>query len=346
MLENKALRPNNAKSAPIPAFLSFDVEPDAFQLSRSAPPRWDGYDAMYDFSERLRSELAKFTGVAPAFGWYFRTDPQIEEVYGRADHVLVEYPERMTQLRAHRDYFGVHAHPIRWCKHRQVWVHDFGDAEWLTHCTRFSLETFSRWAGSPALRTRWGAGLLTNEIIKATEEAGVAVDLTLEPVRGWGVDASEVGTSVDTSPMDGPYTDCSSAPRLPYRPAHRDFRIKDNRHGRRLLMVPLTSAPVPDARWGWRKLAHRFSRWAKRTPVEMRMMYPSNEWPSERFYWDSVERQLDSMKQPYLSLAIRTDADDLKIAARVRRLFEALPQHPLAERLRFVDPLERVPSLM
>jgi hypothetical protein len=224
-------------------------------------------------------------------------------------------------------------------------VHDFGDAEWLTHCTRFSLEAFSRGAGSPALRTRWGAGLLTNDIIKATDEGGVVVDLTLEPVRGWGLRSSEVATGVDTSPMNGPYTDCSLAPQLPYRPAHDDFRVKDNRHGRRLLMVPLTTAPVQPRAKGWRNLVQRFRHW-RQEPAEMQMMYPALEWPSERFYWDSVERQLDSMRRPYLSLGIRTDAADVNISACVRRIFEALPHHPLAERLRFVDPLERAASLL
>jgi hypothetical protein len=330
----------------IPAFLSVDVEPDAFQLSRSAPAGWPGYDAMYDFCERLRHELAKRSGVNPKFGWYFRTDPQIEEVYGRADDALVAYPERTARIKAHGDYLGVHAHPIRWCEQRKLWVHDFGDPEWLAHCTRFAIQKFSQSLGSPALRTRWGAGLLTNDIIKATEECGVAIDLTLEPVAGWGLTSTEVGTSVDTSPMDGPYTDCRSAPRGPYRPAHHDFRVKDNASGRRVLMVPLTTAPLQAPTNGWRGAARRFKHWAMRKPTEVRMMYPANEWPSTQFYWDTVERQLDSMKRPYLSLAIRTDADDLKIAARVRSLFEALPQHRLAERLRFVDPLEHAPMLM
>jgi hypothetical protein len=33
------------------------------------------------------------------------------------------------------------------------------------------------------------------------------------------------------------------------------------------------------------------------------------------------------------------------VAVRIQRVFEALPRHPLAERLRFVDPVEAAPAL-
>ena len=323
----------------IPAFLSFDVEPDGFQLPRGGPPGWAGYDAMFDFSEHLRSRLTECSGVAPNFGWYFRTDPQIAEVYGRADHVLATYPQRVAHLTSMRDYFGVHAHAIRWSQKLNAWIHDFADRDWLTHCTRYSLEAFAQWAGCPAERTRWGAGLLTNEIIAATDHCGVKIDLTLEAVAGWGLHAREVATSIDTSPMLGEYTDCRMAPRVPFHPAHHDFRVSDGENGRDLLMVPLSTAPVTSPKPLWRRVARNLLGQPKERDGEVQVLYPSVEWPSPRFYWDLVTRQLRSMKRPYLSLAIRTDADDLRIAARVRRLLEALPDHPLAPHLRFVDPL-------
>ncbi len=45
------------------------------------------------------------------------------------------------------------------------------------------------------------------------------------------------------------------------------------------------------------------------------------------------------MRRPYLSLGIRTDAAASEVAATVRRIFDALPGHPLAQRLRFENPL-------
>ncbi len=323
---------------PIPAFLSFDVEPDGFQLSRTDPPEWGGYTAMFEFADQLRSSLAKRSDAPPKFGWYFRTDPQIAEVYGRADYVLARYPDRMAHLEGQGDYLGVHAHQIRWCAQQQVWVHDFGDAEWVAYSTRFSLEAHARWAGARVQRFRSGAAFLTNEIVEVIDRCGVEVDLTLEPVAGWALSAADVPTSIDTSPIVGVFTDCRTAPQVPFRPAHHDFRISGGRKGRAVVMVPLTTGSVRLEKPLWRRVARRVLRGSHRSPPQI--LYPSvNKWPSESFFWDLVTQQLRSMRKPYLSLAIRTDADDLKTSSRVRRIFEALPHHPLAERLQFVDPL-------
>jgi hypothetical protein len=331
---------------PIPAFLSFDVEPDAFQLSRAAPPEWDGYSAMFEFSEQLRSRLTDRSGAAPKFGWYFRTDPQIAEVYGRPDYVLATYPQRMAHLEAKGDYFGVHAHPIRWCAARRAWIHDFGDAAWHAHVTRFSLEAYAGWAGSPAQRFRSGAGFLTNEIVEVLDRWGVQVELSLEPVAGWGLGSSNVPTAVDTSPLVGTYTDCRAAPRLPFHPAHHDFRVPGGRSARNLVMVPLTTGSVHLERPLWWRIARRIVRGARVSEEEAKVFYPGQEWPSAEFFWDLVSARLRSMRQPYLSLGVRTDTDDSKIACRVRRLFEALPDHPLSACLRFVDPLPIAPTLI
>lgn len=326
----------------IPAFLSIDVEPDGLQLSRSEPPGWPGYAAMVDFAEQLRSELTEGAGAVPRFGWYFRTDPQIAEVYGRPDFALTEFPARAGRLEASGDYFGVHSHPIRWSEHRQLWVHDFADAGWLAHCTRFSLEAFAGWAGSPARRFRAGAGFLSNEIVDVIDECGVKVELGLEPVAGWGLEDTEVSTSIDASPMVGAYTDCGRAPRVPFRPARHDFRVPDRRHGRSVLMVPLATTALLPVRPLWKRTARRI---LGKSP-EVRALYPSAPWPSARFYWDLVERELRSMDRPYLSLAIRTTAADLIGGSRLLELFGALPRHPLGRRLRFVDPLDAAPDLV
>jgi hypothetical protein len=56
-------------------------------------------------------------------------------------------------------------------------------------------------------------------------------------------------------------------------------------------------------------------------------------------YWDLVSRAVEEQPAKYLAFAIRTDAPDSEISLRVRALLEGLPEHPIAERLRFVDPL-------
>jgi len=339
LLENT---PSSDRPGAIPAFLSIDVEPNGFQLASPDPAAWTGYAAMLEFSEQLRAKLSACTGTPPRFGWYFRTDPQIAEVYGRADHVMVANPARLARLAAAGDYFGVHMHPIRWCPKQRAWIHDFDDARWLARTVRASLEAYAGWAGEPARRFRGGAGFLSNGIIEELEAGGVEVDLTLEPVASWGLEAVHVPTSIDASPVVGRYTDCRTAPHRPFRPAHRDFRVSGGERGRGLVMVPLSTRASYPRRPLWRRVARRLSL----LEPERELLYPAAAWPSPRFFWDRVEEQLQSMPRPYLALAIRTDHPELREAERVRRIFDALPEHPLASCLLFVDPLEVASSLV
>ena len=326
----------------IPAFLSVDVEPEGFQLDRRDPPTWDGYAWMVEYAERLRTQLIERTGTRPKFGWYFRTDPQIAEIYGRPDHALVAFPARTARLQTAGDYFGVHAHPIRWAGDRGLWVHEFGDTTWQAHATRFALEAYAQWAGSSARLFRAGAGFLTNEIVEAAEEAGVELELALEPVTGWGVRATVVPSGVDSSPIMGSYTDCGGAPRRPYRPARHDFRIDGGKRGRRLHLVPVSTRSLAPPRPLWWRAARRIVRGP--APREMQVLYPTAGWPSGDTFWDLVEQQLRSMRRPYLSLGIRTDAAASAVAGRVRIILDALPGHRVAQRLRFEDPLTVFPT--
>lgn len=325
------------ESSTIPAFLSVDVEPGGFQLDRRDPPAWAGYAALVDYLTRLRADLTDWTGRTPRFGWYVRTDPQIAEVYGRADYALVAFPESAARLRAAGDYFGVHSHLIRWAPECGQWVHEFGDRDWQAYATGFALDAFGQWAGAPARLFRSGGGFLSDRVIEAVEHAGVAIELSLEPVTGWVVGSRVVPSDVDVTPIVGTYTDCRGAPREPYRPARHDFRVDGGRRGRRLLIVPLTTRSLVPKHPRWRRVARRIVR--GRVPSAVEVLYPFASWPSAHGYWDVVDQQLRSMRRPYLSLAIRTDAPTREMAGRVRRIFDALPGHPLAQRLRFENPL-------
>jgi len=64
-------------------------------------------------------------------------------------------------------------------------------------------------------------------------------------------------------------------------------------------------------------------------------------WPSEHpaDFWDVVARQLDTMTRPHVALAFRSDAPDSTVSRRALGVLDALPDHPIARRLRFLDPL-------
>jgi hypothetical protein len=323
------------RADPIPAFLSIDVEPDGLDHSRGRAAGWTGYDAMIDFAERLRLELTRRGGAAQAFGWFVRTDPQIGRTYGRPEHALAEYPQRVAALVARGDYFGVHPHTHRLSARRRRWVHEFSDREYIVHATASALDAYSRWRGAPARHFRGGAGFLTNDIVAVAEQRGVKVDLTIELGVALGFTWWRVPSAIDDSPIVGRYMDCSMAPRVPFRPAPHDFRVPGGRDARDLVMIPLTTGPAIRPRPAWRRLAKRLILGRDGHEV----LYPSDDWPSARFYWDLVERQLASMDRPHVSLAIRTDPPDSVRMRKVQRVLEELPAHPLSERLRFVDPL-------
>lgn len=323
----------------IPAFLSIDVEPDAFQISRDQSEHWPGYGTTFEFVRSLRRELARVSGTKPIFGWYYRMDPQIEQACGRADVAMTAFPDRATALRGEGDYFGVHAHPLRWSDEHRLWVHDFGDPQWLRDSTKFALDAFAACNGSASKLFRAGAGFLSNEIVDVLDKNGVAIELGLEPVAGWGLHTKTVSGGVDKSPIVGEYTNCAMAPRTPYHPSREDFRQPGNGDSLRILMIPLStgSGMLPSG-----GLISRLKRrlHANPEPTPVQMLYPTEDDWTERGFWDLVSHQLRSMERPYVSLGIRTDRFDSFRAARVCRVLMALTRHPLAKRLRFVDPLE------
>jgi hypothetical protein len=327
----------------IPAFLSIDVEPDAFQISPQLTDHWPGYAATFAFLTSLRAELTRASGAKPIFGWYYRMDPQIEEVCGRADFAITAYPRRAEALCAEGDYFGVHTHPLRWCGERKLWVHDFADREWLRESTQFGLDAFAACSSEPAKLFRAGAGFLTDDIVDVLDRNGVLVESSLEPGAGWGLRTNNVQSGIDKSPMIGEYTNCATAPRTPYHPSHASFLQADEDAGRRILIIPVTTGAGTLRSRGLvvgikRRLGLDHRSESAADPV--RVLYPTEDDWTERGFWDLIEQQLRSMERPYLSLGIRTDRFDSRRSSRVCRVFHELVRHPLVKRLRFVDPLQ------
>jgi hypothetical protein len=329
----------------IPAFLSFDVEPDGFQIFPDERPKWSGYGALYEFAAALRKELTLAAGRKPQFGWYFRTDPQIAQVCGRADAAMTSYPERIDTLRAAGDYFGVHAHLMRWSDRHDRWVHDVADAQWVRDCTALSLDAFQQWNGSPATLFRAGAAYMSNDIVDVLDERGVIAEMSLEPVAGWWMDSKVVQTEIDESPIVGKFTDLSAAPRVPYRPARKDFRVVGTGEARHLVLVPQTTGSLSLPNAGWLPKVKRVIRRIVK-PRAPHSLYLRLKFPSDQYYWDLISYQLASMRRPYLSLAMRTDAADSVVVDKMCHRLTALARHPLAKQLRFVNPLEVLASLL
>jgi|SRR5215204_1178501 len=317
---------------PIPVIWRIDVEPDNFEPGEGKPP-WTGFGETSDFVERLRGPLEDRSGEPIVPTWFFRLDPDIEHWYGRADYVLVHHASQIDHLRAQGDLFGIHVHYYRWNKEQQVSYSEHADTDWTIHCLDVSAKTFERYFGEPPRRVCQGAFFISDAIVNRAIALGVEVDVTAEPGLPVLSAASSFGAYATA-----PSTDFSQYPRRPYYPSRSELRspARSADDARAMLMVPLTSYDYNRA-WGpWHK---RFAKNILRWPYQHVPLNPWTEWPSPKEYWDLVTKAADEGPARYVALAIRTNGAGSVKQRLVQKLFDYLPRHPIARRLRFVDPL-------
>lgn len=330
----------------IPAFLCVDVEPDVIDPPLNEPSAWHGYEAVDRQLEQLRGELQELTGASTNFSWYFRMDPQIAVMYPSPDHAVSAYPDRVERLAELGDAFGIHVHPQRWSDDRACWIDDYADRAWNLECIERAFAAYAGFFGEVPVRHRYGGGFLNNEHIDLLERLGVRVDLT--PERRFIPEELRLHPRDSHGRTGGQRTgvlpDSTRGPGEAYRPSQADPLVADDRNGREIVLVPLTSARMPFNATPWRRIASRLKHPMARAP--WRVLYPHARWPDPREYWDHAMAAVDSMSRPHLALAIRTNGPDSEAHQHARRVLEALPAHPLARRLHFLDPLEVAPALL
>ena len=318
----------------IPAIWRIDVEPDEHELRLEPnPPPWHGFVAMAALVEQLRPRLADRSGNVAHPSWFLRLDPIIERCLGQADFVVEHYRRLIDQLLGHGDPMGIHVHYHRWDDRRQVTYSDHADLDWAAYCVSVAAKTFERCFGEPVRRSSQGGFFLDEAVVDRAIAAGIEVDVTAEP----GL-AAQTGDPSFGAYATAPSTDFRNFPRRPYYPS-RDAvgtPATSSTDARPILMVPLTAYDYQTALTPW----HR--RIAKRVLGRPRQHLPLNpwkRWPHPRTYWDLVARAADQGPARYIAFAIRTDNPSSDMYRRVQALLEYLPNHPIAERLRFVDPL-------
>jgi len=319
---------------PIPAIWRIDVEPDEHEVRPDPnPPPWHGFVAMAALVEELRPRLADRAGAEVHPTWLLRLDPNIERCFGQADFVVARYRGLMDQLLAHGDPLGIHVHCHRWDERRQATYSDHADVDWAGYCVNVAAKTFERCFGEPVRRSSQGGYFLDEAVVERAIDAGIEVDVTAEP----GL-ASHTGDPSFGAYATAPSTDFRDFPRRPYYPSRGAVGTPaiSSTDARSILIVPLTAYDYQTALTPW----HR--RMAKRALGRPRRHLPLNpwkRWSHPRTYWDLVARAADEGPARYIAFAIRTHSPSADISRRVRALLEYLPDHPIAERLRFVDPL-------
>jgi hypothetical protein len=319
-----------ASSASIPTVLRIDVEPDEHQPSAGEHP-WNGFLAMFDMVETLRRRLSDTTNHPVRPTWLIRLDPDIERAFGRADFPVRRHHDLFEQILKHSDVLGIHVHALRWNAEKAVVFSDYADETWAVECLRVAASTFQNCFGRATQVMSFGGFFMCDSLLDVAVALGIRADVTVEP--GLPPIQDNVSFGAYSTAPSANFVGC---PRLPYYPSRRAFDMPATSVDdvRPLLMVPLISGDTSPI---LKRLYRRFV--SREPPKYYEPLNPWKIWPSPRRFWDFAHRAIDDLPAPYLAFALRTDAPNTDSHRRVRELFEYLPRHPIAKRIRIVDPL-------
>src|SRR5918996_931856 len=165
----------------IPVVLCIDAEPDPRHVSRTAAEPWDGYTRTVEYFQAWRGWAEDITHAGARYCWCFRTDPQIADAYGSAAYGFERYPRELAAIIERGDAIGTHVHPYRWLERTGQWLQDFGDPGWVEHCVQSSLIAMARATGRRGEIVRFGDRWHSTAAMNVLREAGVRIDLTIEP---------------------------------------------------------------------------------------------------------------------------------------------------------------------
>ena len=302
--------------ASIPVILCVDVEPDPREVDSSCADAWAGFEKLLPAVERLRHTLSAVTGTPAHFTWALRMDPQVAETWGNAGWLADAYNQDWTALTAAGDELALHPHPWR----RDTaggWISDQGDEDWVASCVHLALEAYRESFGRPCASYRQGDRAMSTALARLLDEAGVAVDLTMEP--GLPGSLGLVPDEQATGWIEGTV----SAPTVPYRPSLRDFRVPDTGRRDGLLMIPLTRALDIEPATGADRVR------------------PSGRWTTLILWADPATfraRLLRRLAEPvvtHLAFAIRSDLSLQPEWSAFEANIAELCRHPLAPHLRW-----------
>ena len=304
---------SGAASEPIPVVWCVDIEPFHRQVEEPPEPHWRGVLETMESLDRWRPALQDATGEAVRFSWFWRADPQVEEVYGTAGWGLSRYKDLLDATLLRGDAHGIHPHFWRRDDPSSAWIEDFRDPRWVEHCVRVAFAAFEAQVGSPPLVNRCGDRRMDSRTARLLGRLGIRADLSVEP----GVPSDCLETNVARP-------DYTAATSRPYRPAANDFNRPRRRPVARdgLTMLPLTT----------------------RSPASGRSRDFFHPWDDSTVTTAAVDALLAD-DQRYLAFAIRSDGPLAEWWTNVESLLDHLRTHPLAPRFVFATPIEALSLL-
>ena len=222
----------------IPVIVCIDVEPDKPFNHRSNPMPWEGYLAAVDLFADFRVELARLSARPVHLSWFYRMDPQIEEIHGDPGWVISHYREYFESLSSAGDEAGLHVHPFRWSDAADTWIQDYGNQSWIEHSVRMAFASFRRELERDCVSFRFGDRWMNNRTFRLLESLGVRHDMTLEP------GGRKMPSYHDSIPHTGFIPDQRKVPQNIYRPAKSDYQQSDSLRSDGPFVIPVSTAPI------------------------------------------------------------------------------------------------------
>lgn len=222
----------------IPVILCIDAEPDKPFNHRADPLPWRGYQRAVAFFAGFRAKLETLSAAEVHLSWFYRMDPQIEQIHGDAGWAISSYTAEIEGLRRAGDELGLHTHPFRWDEKADTWLQDYGNQSWIEHSLHMAFDTFRRELGRDCVSFRFGDRWMNEPSFQLLERLGVRYDLTLEP------GSKRLPSYHPRKPHTGFIPDQRGVPRSIYRPAKSDYQQRDDSRLDGPLIIPVSTAPI------------------------------------------------------------------------------------------------------
>lgn len=317
----------------IPIILSIDVEPDGRLIPRYERLHWDGFEGCYPFFSELRQNFREITGSPVHFTWFYRADPQINDVYGAPEWAFKYYRRFLNDFIEHGDEIGLHPHAYRWLEDKKDWLVDHADQAWVEHCIAMSLSAYQFALGKNCVTFRFGERWMNTETMNYIEKQGILYDLTPEP------GLPSIPYIVRGERHTGMLPDYTNVSVYPYRPSAHNFQIPDTEKESGLWVLPVSMGKLTYQFGRMEKMYRRITApgLLKSQPIALSPALPS------RHFIESIERIFAEQSRTPIIMTLRTDSGiNNRALEYMKENFDYLMTHPLREQFRFVTPAEGI----
>lgn len=230
----------------VPILLCCDVDPDreAFSAARGSGKGALAWDGLVRGVPRLLDGITKLEAereIAVHFNWFFRSDTQMERIYGEYAWSYKAWPDILARIAKRDDEIAWHPHLWRLDDDGMSWFQEMEDLEYMDTCLRNGFKAIPEDYRPSVVRTGWD--FHNAFTMQCLSDLGIAADLSALP----GI-ASE-GSLDPKTRRRIVVRDWIGSPDRPYFPSKMDPRKEAKSQTERLdiLEIPVSTFTLPAA---------------------------------------------------------------------------------------------------